>query len=88
MQQRLIRTAVYAQNGFVLFRVENYCKKPVELGADGLPLRSAHGGYDLRSLRAAAQQHSGSMTVHWEDGWFTLRVLLPQAGIQQTEGGE
>jgi len=28
------------------------------------------------------------MTVHWEDGWFTLRVLLPQAGIQQTEGGE
>ena len=30
----------------------------------------------------------GSMTVHWEDGWFTLRVLLPQAGIQQTEGGE
>lgn len=84
----LIRTAVYAQNGFVLFRVENYCQKPVELGADGLPLRSAHGGYDLRSLRAAAQQHGGSMTVHWEDGWFTLRVLLPQAGIQQTEGGE
>lgn len=87
-EKRLIRTAVYAQNGFVLFRVENYCKKPVELGADGLPLRSAHGGYDLRSLQAAAQQHSGSMTVHWEDGWFTLRVLLPQAGIQQTEGGE
>ena len=87
-EKRLIRTAVYAQNGFVLFRVENYCKKPVELGADGLPLRSAHGGYDLRSLRAAAQQHGGSMTVHWEDGWFTLRVLLPQAGIQQTEGGE
>lgn len=87
-EKRLIRTAVYAQNGFVLFRVENYCKKPVELGADGLPLRSAHGGYDLRSLRAAAQQHGGSMTVHWEDGWFTLRVLLPQAGIQLTEGGE
>ena len=62
-EKRLIRTAVYAQNGFVLFRVENYCQKPVELGADGLPLRSAHGGYDLRSLRAAAQQHGGSMTV-------------------------
>lgn len=76
-EKRLIRTAVYAQNGFVLFRVENYCQKPVELGADGLPLRSAHGGYDLRSLRAAAQQHGGSMTVHWEDGWFTLRILFP-----------
>ena len=82
-EKRLIRTAVYAQNGFVLFRVENYCKKPVELGADGLPLRSAHGGYDLRSLQAAAQQHSGSMTVHWEDGWFTLRVLLSLIHISE-----
>ena len=63
--------------GFVLFRVENYCKKPVELGADGLPLRSAHGGYDLRSLRAAAQQHGGSMTLHWENNWSTLRILFP-----------
>lgn len=76
------------ENSILQYEAENYCKKPVELGADGLPLRSAHGGYDLRSLRAAAQQHGGSMTVHWEDGWFTLRVLLPQAGIQQTEGGE
>lgn len=77
-EKRLIRTAVYAQNGFILFRVENYCAKPVELGPDGLPVRSVHGGYDLRSLRSSAQQHGGSMTVHWENEWFTLRVLLPR----------
>lgn len=77
-EKRLIHTAVYAQNGFVMFRVENYCRQPVELGADGLPAHSRHGGYDLRSLQAAAQRHGGSITVHWEDGWFTLRVLLPQ----------
>ena len=49
----------------------------VELGADGLPVKSTHGGYDLKSLRAVAQQHGGSMTLHWENQWFTLRVLLP-----------
>ena len=76
-EKRLIRTAVYVQNGFVMFRFENYCAEPVELGPDGLPAKSAHGGYDLKSLRALAQQHGGSMTVHWENRWFTVRVLLP-----------
>ena len=76
-EKRLIRTAVYVQNGFVMFRFENYCAEPVELGPDGLPARSTHGGYDLKSLRALAQQHGGSMTVHWENQWFTVRILLP-----------
>lgn len=76
-EKRLIRTAVYVQNGFVMFRFENYCAEPVELGPDGLPARSTHGGYDLKSLRALAQQHGGSMTVHWENQWFTVRMLLP-----------
>lgn len=60
-----------------MFRFENYCAQPVELGADGLPAQSAHGGYDLKSLRLVAQQHGGSMTVHWENRWFTVRVLMP-----------
>ena len=76
-EKRLIRTAVYVQNGFVMFRFENYCAQPVELGADGLPAQSVHGGYDLKSLRSVAQQHGGSMTVHWENRWFTVRVLMP-----------
>ena len=56
---------------------ENYFAQPVELGADGLPAQSAHGGYDLKSLRSVAQQHDGSMTVHWENRWFTVRLLMP-----------
>ena len=76
-EKRLIRTAVYLQNGFAMIRVENYCAQPVYIGSDGLPIRSRHGGYDLRSLQATAQSHGGSMTVHWENEWFTLRVLLP-----------
>ena len=77
-EKKLIRVAIYAQNGFVMLRFENYCAQPVELGPDGLPLRSAHGGYDLKSVRAAAEAHGGTLTLHWEDEWFTLRVLLPQ----------
>ena len=23
------------------------------------------------------QHHDGTMTLHWADGWFTLRILLP-----------
>ena len=50
----------------------------VELGADGLPRRNTHGGSDLRGVRAAAEKRGGTMTLHWENEWFTLRVLLPQ----------
>ena len=78
LEKKLIRVAIYAQNGFVMLRFENYCAQPVKLGPDGLPLRSAHGGYDLKSVRAAAEAHGGTLTLHWEDEWFTLRVLLPQ----------
>ena len=77
-EKRLIRVAIYAQNGFVMLRFENYCASPVELAADGLPKRSAHGGYDLQSVRAAAENHGGTLTLHWENEWFTLRVLLLQ----------
>ena len=77
-EKKLIRVAIYAQNGFVMLRFENYCAQPVELGPDGLPLRSAHGGYDLKSVRDAAEAYGGTLTLHCEDEWFTLRVLLPQ----------
>ena len=77
-EKRLIRVAVYAQNGFVMLRFENYCAQPVELGPDSLPRQSSHGGYDLKSVRAAAETHGGTVTLHWENEWFTLRVLLPQ----------
>ena len=77
-EKRLIRAAIYAQKGIVKLRFENYCADPVELGPDGLPARSSHGGYDLKSVRAAAEAHGGTLTLHWENEWFTVRILLPQ----------
>ena len=76
-EKRLLRVAIYAQSGCVMLRFENYCAAPVALGPDGLPVGSAHGGYDLRGVQAAARQHGGTMTVKWENSWFTVRILLP-----------
>lgn len=76
-EKRLLRVAIYNQSGCVMLRFENYCAQPVKMGADGLPVHNAHGGYDLQGIRAAAQHHDGTMTLHWADGWFTLRILLP-----------
>ena len=77
-EKRLIRTAVYAQNGFVMLRFENYCETLPELTRDGTPRPGAHGGYGIKSIRATAQKYGGTVTVHCENNWFTLRVLLPQ----------
>lgn len=76
-EKRLIRTAVYAQNGFVMLRFENYCETPPDLDRDGTPHPGVHGGYGIKSIRATAQKYGGTVTVHCDNSWFTLRVLLP-----------
>lgn len=77
-EKRLIRTAVYAQNGFIMLRFENYCETGPELPAEGGSRAGAHGGYGIKSIRATAQKYGGTVTVHFENNWFTLRVLLPE----------
>ncbi len=77
-EKRLIRTAVYARNGFIMLRFENYCETGPELPAEGGSRAGAHGGYGIKSIRATAQKYGGTVTVHFENNWFTLRVLLPE----------
>lgn len=72
-EQRLLRTAIYEKNGFVMLRFENYHGPELSLDRDGLPAR----GYGIKSIQATAQKYGGTVTVHDEDHWFTLRVLLP-----------
>ena len=81
-EKKLVRTAVFAQNGFVMLRFENYYEGETRLGADGLPLGEnsgpgGHGGYGLKGIRTVAQKYGGTMTVHAEDHWVVVRVLLP-----------
>ena len=54
-EKRLIRAAIYAQNGFVMLRFENYCADPVELGPDGLPARSVTLTVTNTGSRAGAE---------------------------------
>lgn len=77
-EKRLIRTAVYAQNGFIMLRFENYCETVPALAPDGTARAGAHGGYGIKSIRATAQKYGGTVTVHCDNNWFTLRVLLPE----------
>ena len=44
-----------------------------DLDADGLPKQRS----DLKSVRTTVGQHGGSMTLHWENNWCTLRILFP-----------
>ena len=72
-EKRLIKVAVYSQGGFAMLRFEHYTETAPALDADGLPKQ----GSDLKSVRTTAQQHGGSMTLHWENNWCTLRILFP-----------
>ena len=71
-EKRLVKVAVYSQGGFAMLRFEHYTETAPALDADGLPQ-----GTDLKSVRTAVQQHGGSMTLHWENNWCTLRILFP-----------
>ena len=72
-EKRLIKVAVYSQGGFAMLRFEHYTEATPALDADGLPQQ----GSDLKSVRTAAEAHGGSMTLHWENNWCTLRILFP-----------
>ena len=71
-EKRLVKVAVYSQGGFAMLRFEHYTETAPALDADGLPQ-----GTDLKSVRTTVGQRGGSMTLHWENNWCTLRILFP-----------
>lgn len=79
-ERKLVRIAIYRQEGFVLLRFENYFGGELAR-SDELPPTSKddaqHHGYGLKNIRHAAEKYGGTVTVHSENGWFVLRVLLP-----------
>lgn len=80
-EHRLIQVAVYAQDSFVMVRVENYYEGGLTFH-DGLP-RTTKGdslrhGYGLKNMRQIAEGYNGTLTVHAEDNWFVVRVLVPR----------
>lgn len=79
-QKRLINLSIFRKGQLLMIQFENYSEDEFIL-EDALPRttkenRSLHG-YGLKSIRQAAHNYGGTMTVHFKDSWFTLQVLLP-----------
>ena len=79
--KRIIRLQVFAQNQFLIICLENYCDNHNLQLEEGLPGTTKQDkqnhGYGLKSIRYTAEKYGGSMTVHMENNWFTMRILLP-----------
>ncbi|MFT4145674.1 MAG: ATP-binding protein [Mobilitalea sp.] len=77
---RLIRAAVFAQNNFLMIRVENYCEAELTMD-DGLPVTTKgdkrYHGYGIKSMRYTIEKYEGTLTIHTENHWFILRILVP-----------
>lgn len=83
---RLIRLAVFTQNDFLMIRVENYCvSEPIM--DEGLPITTKEDkqlhGYGIKSIRLAVEKYNGSLTIHSQNQWFTIRILIPIPDIVQ-----
>lgn len=79
-QKRLINLTLFRQGRLLMIQFENYSEMELIM-EDSLP-RTTKGnsslhGYGLKSIRQAAQNYGGAMTVHRRDNWFALQVLIP-----------
>jgi len=79
-EKRLINLAVSRDRGFVRIRLENCCEEMPEF-QNGLPKTTkkdkAYHGFGVQSIRDIAERYEGSVTMNAENGWFELRILLP-----------
>lgn len=80
-EKRLISLSVFCRHNMIGIKEENFCDKEPEL-RDGLPITSksdaGNHGFGLRSVRSIAEKYGGYMTVQYENGLFTISVLLPR----------
>jgi signal transduction histidine kinase len=79
-EKRLIKMALYVENGFTVLRFENYTEdRPVF--ENGLPLTSKsdkkNHGYGLKSMKSIAEKYGGVLSARVENNWFTLCISIP-----------
>lgn len=79
--KRIITLSMYRRNSFLMIQFENYTEMFLNIKQHGLPATSKSDkqlhGYGLKSIKQAAQKYNGTMTLHTDHNWFTLRVLIP-----------
>jgi len=79
-EKRLIHLAVHGKRDFLVIQCQNYCPEIVEFRG-GLPVStkgdSAYHGYGIKSVRRSAEKYGGTMTIHNQDGWFQVNIMIP-----------
>lgn len=77
---RLVHLAVFAQDSFVMLRVENTFDGTVHRrnGKYLTRKREPGHGYGLRNIHAAVERYDGSVSIDTSQQWFALRVLFPR----------
>lgn len=90
-EKRLIHVTVSRQRDFLMIKVENYFEGKLKYG-EGTPVttkkdKKVHG-YGIKSMRYTAEKYEGALSIHAEDNWFELKVLipLPREKAQAAEG--
>lgn len=82
---RTVQLALFAQDDFVMLRVENTYDGVLRREAGRLLTRKSDGGhgYGLRSIETAAEAYGGSISIAADGAWFSLRVLFPRDADRQ-----
>lgn len=90
-EKRLIHLTVATQKKFLRIRMENCYEDELQF-ENGLPATTKadtkYHGFGLKSIQSTAKKYGGSVTIHAENGWFEVRILipLPLPGRQKTSG--
>ncbi|WP_083991001.1 ATP-binding protein [Microbacterium sediminis] len=78
---RAVRVALFAQDDFVMLRVENTFDGIIHRADGRIVSRKADPaghGYGLRSIQQTIERYSGTVSIATDDRWFSLRILLPR----------
>ncbi len=79
-EKRLIHVTVSRQRDFLLIKVENYFEGKIKY-REGAPVttkkdKKVHG-YGIKSIRYTAEKYEGAVSIHSDNNWFELKVLIP-----------
>lgn len=77
---RLVRLALFAQDDFVMLRVENTFDGVVDREGERIVSRKRDEGhgYGLRNIETAATAYGGTVSIDDGTEWFSLRLLFPR----------
>ncbi|MFT8356357.1 MAG: GHKL domain-containing protein [Bifidobacterium aquikefiri] len=81
-ESRLIRLALFSRNRFIVIRIENFFDSHLRTDSVGNLQTTKHDkdkhGYGMKSIRHIAEKYGGEISVHAQDHWFVLSIVIPE----------